>query len=895
MNDLRPAALRETTRRDLALSDGRTLAYYSLPALAAHFDMPLARVPVSLRVMLESVLRHLDGLRASEAHLRALLGWQAQADRYDEVPFLPARIIAPDSSGVPLLADLAAMRDAAAEAGADPGVIRPQLPVDVIVDHSVQVDHYGSANALLLNEQLEYARNGERYAFIKWAGDALAPLRVAPPGTGIIHQVNLEYWSPGVVERDGVLFPDTLIGADSHTAMINGLGVLGWGVGGIEAEAAMLGQPVMLLMPDVIGVELRGALREGVTATDAVLSITERLRAESVVGQFVEFHGQGAAALGASDRATIANMAPEYGATAAFFPVDVNTLAYYRATGRSEAQVDAIQRYYEAQEMFGVPRAGECDYTRCVIVDLSAIEPCVAGPKRPQDRIALATLPQRFAALLQASRDAGGFAVTNDAPATALQHGDIVLAAITSCTNTSNPALMIAAGLLARRATARGLRVRDSIKTSLAPGSRVVTAYLSRLGLQDDLDRLGFQVVGYGCTTCIGNGGPLAPDIEEQINLGKLVVCSVLSGNRNFEARIHPAIRANFLMSPPLVVAFALAGRIGINFASEALGRDPAGEPVYLRDLWPSQQEIDALLPATRAPSLFDEAYSTRRRDAAWDAVAATPGIRFAWDEASTYLKRPPFFDGFSREASRIESIEGARALLVLGDSVTTDHISPGGIIGEGTSAGRYLQSIGIGSRDFNGYIARRGNHHVMMRGTFANVRLKNRMALDAPGGTTVHWPDGERTSVYDAACRYQAAHVPTVVFAGAEYGTGSSRDWAAKGTRLLGVRAVIARSFERIHRSNLIGMGVLPLEFVRDDSIDTLRIDGSEQFDIALPHAGLAPRQMLELVIRRADGSRANVTVLARLDTPIECLYFTHGGILPYVLRQAIAEGQSS
>lgn len=896
MSDEQPSKWKDHTRRLIQTDHGRTFSYYSLPALHALTGKPLQRLPVSLRIMIESLLRNMDGLRARESHLQAMLDWQPKASRIDEVPFLPARIIAPDSSGIPMLADLAAMRDAVSEAGFDPQHIRPLLPVDLIIDHSVQVDHYGQADALDLNLRLEYERNQERYALIKWAGNALAPLRVFPPGTGIIHQVNLENWSPGLIERDGVLFPDTVIGADSHTAMINGIGVLGWGAGGIEVEAAMLGQPVMLLMPDVIGVELRGRLKKGVTATDAVLTIVERLRAEAVVDQFVEFHGEGAAQLSAPNRATIANMAPEYGATAAFFPVDEATLAYYLATGRNKAWIELMRHYYQAQEMFGMPRAGDCIYTRVIVVNLDDVTPSVAGPGRPQDRISLSVLPRRFDELLYESRESGGFGLQRDAlpdasknERTGTMHGDIVLAAITSCTNTSNPELMIGAGLLARNAVSRGLQIRKGIKTSLAPGSRVVSAYLNNLGLQTALDHLGFQVVGYGCTTCVGNGGKLPIAVETQIQDQNLVVCAVLSGNRNFEARIHPAIRANFLMSPALVVAFALAGRIDIDFTREALGTDKRGMPVYLHDIWPNNEEIESLLPATRDPALFEQAYKGQRQDARWDKIDAACGQQFNWDKNSTYLKRPPFFEGISRTLPGIKAITGARALLVLGDSVTTDHISPGGAFGPDTDAGQYLLSLGISSQDFNGYIARRGNHDVMVRGTFANIRLRNLMVPDKRGGMTLHWPHGTLMTVYDAACRYQQDKISTVIFAGKEYGTGSSRDWAAKGTSLLGIKAVIAGSFERIHRGNLVGMGVLPLQFQGQDSVQTLGIDGSEIFDIALPSHGLTPRQTVVLTIHRKNGARTQVTLLARVDTPIECLYFAHGGILPYVLRESL------
>lgn len=877
----------------IVLPGERAARFHSLPALEAAGMGPISRLPFSLRILLEAVLRHAGGTHVTEAHIRGLANWQTRAAHRDEVPFFPARIIAPDSSGIPLLADLAAMRDVAADLGADPSRIGPRLPVDLIVDHSLQVDYYGDDDALRLNMELEFERNGERYAFIKWAGQSLSPLRVAPPGTGIVHQVNMEYWAPGVLVADGVVYPDSLVGADSHTAMINGLGVLGWGVGGIEAEAAMLGQPVALLTPDVVGVELRGSLRAGVTATDAVLTLTEALRAAGVVGKFVEFFGAGAASLSGPDRATISNMAPEYGATTAFFPVDDKTLEYYLATGRSARQVETVRAYFVAQGMFGMPLVGQCDYSDTVAIDLERIGPSVAGPKRPQDRIDLHALPSRFAELLRMPAKEGGFAPL---PATrvggTLAHGDIVLAAITSCTNTSNPALLLTAALLARRALELGLRVPTRIKTSFAPGSRVVTAYLQKTGLQQALDGLGFQVVGYGCTTCIGNSGPLSPQLEAQIVEQDVVVSAVLSGNRNFEARIHPAIRANFLMSPPLVVAFALAGRVTLDLEREPLGVSPEGRPVFLRDLWPTPEEIAAAMVEAADPQLFHTAYSAlESSNPLWNALPEVKRARFEWDPDSTYLRRPPFFEHFTPAPAAARAITSARALLVLGDSVTTDHISPGGPIGIDSSAGRYLLSRKVASTEFNSYIARRGNHEVMMRGTFANVRLRNRMVPGIEGGVTRHWPDGATLSVYDAAMAYRDEKVGLIVVAGEEYGTGSSRDWAAKGTRLLGVRAVVARSFERIHRSNLIGMGVLPLQFMHDDSIETLAIDGSEVFDILGVEHGVTPGQEIEFSIRRGDGSCIRTALRCRVDTPAEAQYIAHDGILPFVLRQMLTD----
>jgi aconitate hydratase len=879
-----------------ALPDGAVRGFYhSLVPLERAGMGRISRLPLSLRVILESMVRNLDGVSVTREHVRALAGWQPGGARDMEIPFVVARIIAPDSSGIPLLADLAAMREAASRLGREPARVEPRARVDFIVDHSVQVDHAGSPDALRLNMELEFARNGERYQFIKWAAGAFGSLRIVPPGAGIIHQVNLESWAPGVLEKDGVYYPDTLVGADSHTAMINALGVVGWGVGGIEAEAAMLGQPVYIPTPDVVGVELKGRMRAGITATDAVLTVTQRLRAAGVVGKFVEFFGEGAASLAATDRATIANMAPEYGATLAYFPVDENTLAYFRDTGRSDAQLAAIRAYFTVQGWFGMPRRGAIDYSSVLEIDLAQINASVAGPRRPQDRLDLGDLGREFATMLAKSVDSGGFgkrdAALSAAGSTTLGDGSVVLAAITSCTNTSNPGVLVAAGLLAKKAVERGLRTHPGIKTSFAPGSRVVPQYLARAGLQSYLDALGFHVVGYGCTTCIGNSGPLAPEVEREIASRELVVASVLSGNRNFEARIHPAIKANFLMSPPLVVAFALAGRVTVDLEHDPLGHDPAGQPVYLRDLWPAPAEIASAMASAADPELFRAVYGALDQgNDLWDGIAAREGPLFPWDAGSDYLRRPPFFDDFTEAPGPIAPIAGARALLLLGDSVTTDHISPGGAIGIDTAAGRYLLAKRIATTDFNTYIGRRGNHEVMMRGTWANVRLRNRMVPGSEGGVTVHHPGGERMSVYDAAMAYARENVPLVVFAGAEYGTGSSRDWAAKGTRLLGVRAVIAQSYERIHRSNLAGMGVLPLEYLPGDSAATLGITGNEAYDIVGIDRRLAPGQRVELVIHRDGRAPKRVPLVARLDTPIEVEYFNHGGILPYVLRQSLA-----
>jgi len=894
----------------LELGGGRRPRYWSLPRLARAGLPGVERLPVSLRVVLESLLRNLDGHRVREGDVTELAGWRPAAERTAEIPFVVSRVLLQDFTGVPLLVDLAAMRAAAARRGIDPGRIEPIVPVDLVVDHSVQVDAWGTGQALGVNLELELSRNRQRYAFLKWGAQAFRAFRIVPPGFGICHQVNLEYLAGGVWERDGAAFFDTLVGTDSHTTMVNGLGVLGWGVGGIEAEAAMLGQPSAFLAPDVVGFHLRGALREGVTATDLVLAITEVLRRAKVVGKFVEFHGDGARALPAATRATVANMAPEYGATVGFFPVDEHTLRYLEATGRSAGQVALVRAYCEAQGVFGIPAAGACDFSQVIDLDLASVEPAVAGPKRPQDRIPLSALRPRFEELLTRGdstgfgRPAAELGVRHAAaevegatpppgarhPATAelsLAHGDVVIAAITSCTNTSNPSVMLAAGLLARKARARGLLPRPWVKTSLAPGSRVVSEYLERTGLQADLDALGFQTVGYGCTTCIGNSGPLDPRLEALAAGKGLVLASVLSGNRNFEARIHPAVKANLLMSPPLVVAFALAGRVGIDLGKEPLGQGRDGEPVFLRDVWPTAAEVDALLGEAADPGRYRANYAdVASANPAWTALPAPTGRAFAWDPASTYVREAPWFLPFPEAPEPAPPVRGARALAVLGDSVTTDHISPAGSIAPSSPAGRWLQAQGVAVADFNSYGARRGNHEVMVRGTFANVRIQNLLVPGVEGGVTVHQPSGERLPIYDASVRYAAEGVPLVVVAGLEYGTGSSRDWAAKGTRLLGVRAVVARSFERIHRANLVGMGVLPLQLPDDVTPAALALDGTERLDVELP-SGATPRARATLVIRRADGRAETVGLTLRVDTPVEAEYFRHGGILPYVLRR--------
>ncbi|BDG10400.1 aconitate hydratase [Anaeromyxobacter paludicola] len=941
-------------KREFELGGGRKGRLYSLPALEAQGAGPISRLPVSLRVVLESLLRNCDGQRVREEDVRALAGWRPAAERTAEVPFVVARVLLQDFTGVPLLVDLAAMRSAVARLGRDPGAVEPQVPVDLVVDHSVQVDVAGVPDALARNEAMEFQRNRSRYEFLKWGTQAFETFRIVPPGFGICHQVNLEYLAKGVLEKDGVWYPDTLVGTDSHTTMVNGIGVVGWGVGGIEAEAAMLGQPNYLLTPDVVGVHLTGALREGVTATDLVLALTELLRKTKVVGKFVEYHGEGARTLPAVTRATIANMAPEYGATLGFFPVDEQTLRYYAATGRSAEQVEAIRGYFTAQGMFGIPRRGEVDYSTVVELDLGSVVPSVAGPKRPQDRIALGGLKERFRSLLAAPAEGGGFGrkpeelgrkfgvakgadgaarpgggsqeprtapvlqvVQNTNPLTELEmmnnrptpdrpesslgrtatddeirlgHGDVVIAAITSCTNTSNPGVMLAAGLLAKKAVERGLTVSPTVKTSLAPGSRVVSDYLAKTGLQPYLDALGFNVVGYGCTTCIGNSGPLDPRIEDVVTRNDLVCAAVLSGNRNFEARIHQAVKANFLMSPPLVVAFALAGRVDLDVEKEPIGLAKDGQPVFLRDLWPTVAEVDALLGTGSDPAAYRQNYAdVAGQNRAWLEMPAPAGEVYAWDAQSTYIREPPYFLPFPAQPAPIAPVRGARALAVFGDSVTTDHISPAGSIKPSSPAGGWLQENGVQVPDFNSYGSRRGNHEVMVRGTFANVRIKNLLVPGVEGGVTVHQPSGRRMSIHEAALAYEQEGVPLVVFAGQEYGTGSSRDWAAKGTRLLGIRAVVARSFERIHRSNLVGMGVLPCQLPDDVTAQSLAIDGSETFDLEGAEGALAPRQRVTLAIHRKDGRTDRVPLTLRIDTPIEVEYYRHGGILPYVLRQIV------
>jgi aconitate hydratase len=935
--------------------------YYSLPALEEQGLAKISRLPISIRVMLESVLRNCDGKKITEDNIKELASWNAFKPGTKEIPFVVSRVLLQDFTGVPLLVDLAAMRDAVAKKGEDPALIEPLVPVDLIIDHSVQVDSFASEDSYIHNLKTEFERNRERYEFLKWGSQAFETLKIIPPGIGICHQVNLELISTVVSKKElnggVVLFPDTLVGTDSHTTMVNGLGVIGWGVGGIEAEAAMLGQPVFIPTPEVIGLHMTGNLREGVTATDLTLRVTELLRKENVVGKFVEYFGDGAASLSVADRATMANMSPEYGATIGFYPVDEKSLDYLRMTGRDADHIALVKEYLEAQGMFGIPRDGDVDYTKVLELDLSSVNPCVSGPKRPQDRIDLTEIKTKFNQTLVSPLEKGGYgkADETDAPQvcvhsegivhlsgepysggkstlestnghlpemneaemvmnrpllyaehnhpssqvevegfvcdTVLTHGSVVIAAITSCTNTSNPSVMVGAGLLAKKAVERGLRVNKRVKTSLAPGSRVVTDYLEKSHLQEFLDQLGFNLVAYGCTTCIGNSGPLDEEIEEAIQSADLITASVLSGNRNFEARIHSSIKANFLMSPPLVVAFAIAGRVNIDFDKEPLGYDQKGNEVFLKDVWPTQQEIEETIKKALRPEMFKERYTGVDTDnPVWNDIVIGKGLQYTWDPASTYIQCPPYFEGFEKELPSPPSLINMRPLAIFGDSVTTDHISPAGAFKLNTSAGKYLIDHGVDESRFNSYGSRRGNHNVMMRGTFANVRIRNLMADGREGGWTKLMPEGKLMPLFDASMEYQKQGTPLVVFGGRDYGMGSSRDWAAKGTALLGVSAVVVSSFERIHRSNLAGMGVLPLQFMSGDSAESLGITGDEVISVIGIDSDLTPGKQVTLEISK-NGQVRKVPVIIRLETPVEIDYYRHGGIMPYVLRQLMSK----
>lgn len=928
--------------------------YYSLPALEEQGIAQIRRLPISIRIILESLLRNCDGRRVSEEDVIKLANWNPSKPEEGDVPFIVARVLLQDFTGVPLLVDLAAMRDVAANLGFNPDIIEPRVPVDLVIDHSVQVDRSSTKDAFNFNVQIEFERNQERYSFLKWGQQAFKTFKVVPPAIGIVHQVNLEHLATVVTSKKVhdalLLYPDTLVGTDSHTTMVNGLGVVGWGVGGIEAEAAMLDQPVSLQTPEVIGVHLTGQLKEGVTATDLTLRITEMLRREKVVGKFIEFFGEGTESLTVADRATIANMAPEYGATMGFFPVDEQTIEYLRMTGREEKEIERIKEYLIAQQLFGVPRLGEIDFTKVLELDLKSVNSCVSGPKRPQDRIDLPQLKQKFNELLQASTIEGGYGKSKQASpriivhpegivsledshetggttsldsrnskaawsevemvanrpftnavinpgysetsqgSTVLTHGSVVIAAITSCTNTSNPSVMVAAGLLAKKAVEKGLKVNPLIKTSLAPGSRVVTDYLNKAGLQHYLDLLGFQLVAYGCTTCIGNSGPLDDGVEHAIKSYDLIAASVLSGNRNFEARVHAAVKANFLMSPPLVVAFAIAGRVDIDMKNEPLGLDKEGNPVFLQDIWPSEEEILNTIAAGLNPDMFRQRYANILEDnPIWKEIETATGAQYAWDLHSTYIQEPPYFENFDLKAKKVKNLINMRPVAFFGDSVTTDHISPAGAFRADSPAGEYLLSLGVKTEHFNSYGSRRGNHQIMMRGTFANVRIRNKMVEEQEGGVTKLMPDDLVMSIFEASKIYAERQVPLIIFAGKDYGMGSSRDWAAKGPALLGVKAVVARSYERIHRSNLIGMGILPLQFQNEESLESLGLVGDETFSILGLEDRLVPHQELILEINKGEKVK-QVRLLSRLDTPIEVEYYQQGGILPFVLRQLIS-----
>ena len=891
-----------------ALSTLRTaqgdLRIFKLSALRDAGLGDIDRLPFSIRVLLESVLRNVDGKRITEDDVRTVASWADGAAGVRETPFVPSRVLLQDFTGVPAVVDLAAMRDAMKRLGGDPKKINPLIPVDLVIDHSVQVDAFGSPDALGINADREFVRNRERYQFLRWGQQAFDNFRVVPPSTGIVHQVNLERLATVVSVREvggeKIAMPDSLVGTDSHTTMINGLGVVGWGVGGIEAEAVMLGQPISMLLPEVVGFRLSGRLSEGATATDLVLTVTEMLREKGVVGKFVEFYGQGVGGMSLADRATVANMAPEYGATMGFFPVDDETLHYLRRTARPHDLVDLVERYMKEQGLFRSDDSPDPIYTDMLSLDISTVEPSLAGPKRPQDRVRLSDLKSSFASSLRAPVNERGFALSDEAlrrtaevhhrgGSDTIGHGATVIAAITSCTNTSNPSVMVAAGLVAKKACEKGLSVKPFVKTSLAPGSRVVTEYLNAAGLTGYLDKLGFQTVGYGCTTCIGNSGPLPEPVAQAISSGDLVASAVLSGNRNFEGRIHSQVKANYLASPPLVVAFALVGRIDTDLTSEALGTGTDGHPVFLKDIWPSQQEVADVVASCVTPEKFAEQYKNLfDGNEKWNRIKFASGDTYAWDSSSTYIQDPPFFEGLLKEAQPVRAIEGARVLVMVGDSVTTDHISPAGAIKPDSPAGHYLQERGVAHADFNSYGSRRGNDRIMTRGTFANIRLRNRLAPGTEGGVTIHLPTGEQTTIYEAAQRYKAEGTPLIVLAGKEYGTGSSRDWAAKGTLLLGIRAVIAESYERIHRSNLVGMGVLPLQFREGESCESLGLTGHERIDILGMSDDIGPGQIVTVRVTNPEGGDSReFSVICRLDTPVEVDYYRQGGILPVVLRQ--------
>lgn len=892
--------------RDTFRAPQGQLGIYRLSKLEKDGIAPVSKLPFSIRVLLEAVLRNCDGYQVTEADVRNLANWNAAKPAELEVPFKPARVVLQDFTGVPAVVDLAAMRDAMKSLGGDPKKINPLIPVDLVIDHSVQVDYFGAADSLSKNVAVEFDRNKERYEFLRWGQQAFDNFRVVPPNTGIVHQVNLEFLAKAVFlgkdHAGAVAFPDTLVGTDSHTTMINGLGVLGWGVGGIEAEATMLGQPLYMLMPEVVGMKLVGKLTPGATATDLVLRVTEILRKEGVVNKFVEFFGEGVSRMSLADRATIANMAPEYGATMGFFPVDDETLVYLRRTGRTADEIELVERYCKEQGLFRIDGSPDLNYTKVLTLDLGTIEPSLAGPKRPQDRVALKNLKGSFNKALSApiaergfglsSEQLGATAKVEDGHAATIAHGSVVIASITSCTNTSNPSVMLGAGLLAKKAVARGLKVKSFVKTSLAPGSRVVTDYLTKADVLQSLEQLGFFVVGYGCTTCIGNSGPLPEPVSNAINAGNLVAAAVLSGNRNFEGRVNPHTRANYLASPALVVAYAIAGTVDIDFETEPIGHDGNGKPVFFREIWPTHEEILAAVDESVQPAMFIKQYSSAFTDnETWNAIPITPGERYKWDEKSTYIQRPPFLEGITQADCSIAPIHGARVLAVLGDSVTTDHISPAGSITKDGPAGRFLVENGVHPRDFNSYGARRGNDRVMVRGTFANIRIRNGLTPGIEGGVTKYLPTGEQMSIYDASVKYIATKTPLIILAGSEYGTGSSRDWAAKGTLQLGIRAVIAVSYERIHRSNLVGMGVLPLQFIDGQSAQSLGLGGDEVFDIPSLSDSLQPRSKIQVVATKPDGTKTTFDALVRIDTPVEIDYYRNGGILPTVLRK-LAEG---